>query len=139
MVRRERQGASHGISIRVARGLYYRPSAFRSQAVEWEETVHADTGMLGLTTKHIHFAVSRKRFRARYDRIVASGPYEDGLGRPPSKVPWRTAASPSTRRTPLPSTPTNWRGPRAQEGKGVPKSSVVKCPLETRNGLPKLW
>ena len=28
VVRRERQGASHGLSIRVARGLYYRPSTF---------------------------------------------------------------------------------------------------------------
>ena len=47
---------------------------------EWEETVHADTGMLGLATKHVHFAGSKKRSRVRYDRIVASGPYEDGSG-----------------------------------------------------------
>ena len=44
-----------------------------------EETVHADTGLLGLTTKHIYFAVSRKRFRVRYDRIVAFDPYQDGF------------------------------------------------------------
>ncbi len=47
VVQREHRGASHGLSIRVARGLYYRPSAFRSRPIEWEETVHADTGMLG--------------------------------------------------------------------------------------------
>ena len=80
VVRRERCGTSHGVSIRVARGLYYSPRQFRSRPIEWEETVHADTGMLGLTTKHIHFAGSRKRSRVRYDRIVASGPYEDGSG-----------------------------------------------------------
>ena len=80
VVRRERQGTSHGISIRVARGLYYRPSAFRSRPIEWEETVHADTGMLGLTTKHIYFAGSRKRFRVRYDKIVALDPFSDGFG-----------------------------------------------------------
>ena len=80
VVRRERQGTSHGISIRVARGLYYRPSTFRSRPIEWEETVHADTGMLGLTTKHICFAGSRKRFRVRYDKIVAFEPYDDGFG-----------------------------------------------------------
>ena len=56
-----RRGTSHGVSIRVARGLYYRPSAFRSRPIEWKETVHADTGMLGLTTKHIYFAGRRKR------------------------------------------------------------------------------
>ena len=48
VVRRERRGSSQGLSIRVARGLYYRPSTFRSRPIEWEETVHADTGMLGL-------------------------------------------------------------------------------------------
>ncbi len=31
VVRRERRGASHGVSIRVARGLHYRPSTFRSR------------------------------------------------------------------------------------------------------------
>ena len=36
--------------------------------------------MPGLTTKHIHFAGSRKGSRVRYDRIVASGPYEDRSG-----------------------------------------------------------
>ena len=84
VMHRERRGSSQGLSIRVARGLYYRPSTFRSRPIEWEETVHADTGMLGLTTKHIYFAGSRKRFRVRvrvrYDRIVALDPYGDGYG-----------------------------------------------------------
>ena len=80
VVRRERRGSSQGLSIRVARGLYYRPGTFRSRPIEWEETVHADTGMLGLTTKHIYFAGSRKRFRVRYDRIVAFEPFSDGSG-----------------------------------------------------------
>ena len=80
VVRRERLGSSQSLSIRVARGLYYRLSAFRSRPIEWEETVHADTGMLGLTTKHIYFAGSRKRFRVRYDRIVTFEPFSDGFG-----------------------------------------------------------
>ena len=78
--RRERRGASHGVSIRVAKGLYYSPRTFRSRAVEWEETVHEDTGLLGVTSKHIYFHGSRKRFRIRYDRIVSFEPYEDGIG-----------------------------------------------------------
>ena len=80
VVRRERQGTSHGVSIRVARGLYYSPRQFRSRPTEWEETVLADTGLLGLTTKHIYFAGSLKKFRVRYDRIVSFNPYEDGFG-----------------------------------------------------------
>ena len=100
VVRRERRGSSQGLSIRVARGLYYRSSTFRSRPIEWEETVHADTGLLGLTTKHIYFAPgygacrhhppmrrppacasgNRKKFRVRYDRIVSFDPYDDGFG-----------------------------------------------------------
>ena len=51
VTRRERRGSSHGLSIRVARGVCYRPGTFRSRRVEWEETVHQDTGLLGFTTK----------------------------------------------------------------------------------------
>ena len=78
--RRERRGTSHGVSIRVARGLYYRPSTFRSRVHEWEEDVHEDTGLLGVTTKHLYFHGSKKRFRVRLDKIVSFEPYSDGLG-----------------------------------------------------------
>ena len=80
VVRRERRGTSHGVGIRVARGLYYSPRQFRSRPIEWDETVHADTGLLGLTTKHPYFAGARKKFRVRYDKIVSFEPYEDGFG-----------------------------------------------------------
>ena len=64
----------------IARGLYYQPISFRNRPIEWEETVHADIGMLGLTTKHLYFAGARKKFRVRYDKIVSFEPYSDGLG-----------------------------------------------------------
>ena len=80
VTRRERRGTSHGLSIRVAKGLYYRPGMFRSHVREWEETVHLDTGLLGITSKHLYFHGRRKRFRIRYDRIVSFEPYDDGLG-----------------------------------------------------------
>ena len=80
VTRREMHGSSQGLTIRVARGIYYRPSAFKSRVVEWDETVRLDTGLMGLTTKHIYFAGDTKRFRVRYDRIVAFEPYSDGIG-----------------------------------------------------------
>ena len=80
VTRRERRGTSHGLSIRIAKGLYYRPGTFRARVHEWEETVHVDTGLLGITTKHLYFHGQRKRFRIRYDRIVSFEPYSDGIG-----------------------------------------------------------
>ena len=77
---REFRGSSHGLSIRIASGLYYRPSAFSGRSVTSEKTTHVDTGMLGITTKHLYFHGPAKRFRVRYDRIVSFEPYSDGLG-----------------------------------------------------------
>ena len=79
-MRRERRGTSHGLNAKVAKGLYYRPNTFRSRAVEWEEAIHADTGLLGFTTKHIYFSGPKKKFRVRYDKIVDFDPYEDRFG-----------------------------------------------------------
>ena len=70
VTRRERRGSSHGVSIRVARGLYYQPRTFRSRAVEWEETVHQDCGLPGFSAKHNHCSGPRKKFRVRHDRVV---------------------------------------------------------------------
>ena len=64
----------------MARGVYYRPGTFRSRSVEWDETVHQDTGLLGFTTKHLYFSGRRKKFRVRYDRIVDFEPFSDGIG-----------------------------------------------------------
>ena len=43
-----------GVSLWAVRSLYHRPSTFRSRSVEWEETVHPDTGLQGLTTEHTY-------------------------------------------------------------------------------------
>ena len=76
----------------LARGLYYRPSTFRSRPIEWDETIHADTGLLGLTTKHIYFTGRKKKFRVRYDRIVSFDPHPLPEMRPvPAQGPAGTA------------------------------------------------
>ena len=78
--RRERRGVSHGVSIRIARGLYYSPRTFRSQPYEYEETVNADNGLLALTNKHVYFHGGRKSFRIRYDKVVSFEQFRDGFG-----------------------------------------------------------
>ena len=80
VIRRERQGTSDGISTSMGRGMSYRSGTFRSRTIEWDEQVHADTGTLGFTTKHIYFAGKKERFRVRYDKIVAFECYSDGFG-----------------------------------------------------------
>ena len=78
--KRERVGGSMGTSVRVMSGFYIRNSRFRSHTEEEEVTEHVDTGVLGLTTKHIYFSGERRKFRVRYDKIVAFDYYRDGLG-----------------------------------------------------------
>ena len=74
------RGGSTGASVRVAKGIYLRQSAFRGHPVDVTETVQADSGILAITTKHIYFHGSQERFRVRYDKIVSFEPHDDGLG-----------------------------------------------------------
>ena len=73
-------GGYQGASVRVARGVYYRLGGFRGAPVIGSEAVHADTGALGITEKHLYFAGPAKSFRVRYDKIVSFTPYSDGFG-----------------------------------------------------------
>jgi len=73
-------GGSQGVSIRIAKGLYYRTGAFKGERVQTSETIHADTGLLGVTNKHIYFSGPSKRFRINYNKIVSFEPFSDGIG-----------------------------------------------------------
>ena len=77
---REYRGSSMGMSIRVAKGVYVRPSSFRGRTVETTSMEHTDDGLFGITTKHIYFKGENKAFRVRLDKIVSLDPYQDGLG-----------------------------------------------------------
>ena len=50
--------------------LKYLTRIIRSRSVDWEEHVHQDTGLLGISTKHVYFSGARKEFRVRYDQIL---------------------------------------------------------------------
>lgn len=73
-------GGSQGVSIRIAKGVYYRTGAFKGERVQTSETVHADSGLMGVTNKHIYFAGPLKRFRIAYNKIVSFEPFSDGIG-----------------------------------------------------------
>lgn len=78
--KRQYVGGSQGVSIRIARGVYYRIGGFKGYPVETQEMVHVDTGILALTDKHIYFGGERKSFRIPYSKIVSFRPYRDGIG-----------------------------------------------------------
>ena len=74
------QGSFQGVSIRVAKGLYYRTGGFQGNPVPTTQTLPVDTGILGITNKHLYFSGSKKSFRVAYTKIMAVTPYSDGIG-----------------------------------------------------------
>lgn len=73
-------GNSLGVSFRVMKGVYYRPGVFTGRTIERHSLTHVDSGMLGITNKHIYFGGQTKTFRVAYPKIVAFQPLQDGLG-----------------------------------------------------------
>ena len=84
VVSREFQAGSSGMSFRVARGVYYRTGSSRGRTVTTKSMEVVDSGMMGVTTKHIYWAGQEgfgnsQSFRIRLNRIVSLEPYEDGI------------------------------------------------------------
>jgi hypothetical protein len=63
---RQYVGGSHGVSVRIMKGVYYRTSAFKGQAVDRTERICVDNGLVALTNKHLYFSGSAKSFRVSY-------------------------------------------------------------------------
>ena len=55
----------------VSMGLYYLPTIFGRRIHEWEKNARVDTGLLGVTTKHLYFHGSRKRFRVWLEDLAS--------------------------------------------------------------------
>lgn len=76
--RRQYVGGSSGVSIRIAKGVYYRTSSFRGRPVDVQETVHMGRGPLAVTNLHLYFS-GHKSFRIRHNKIVSIEPHSDGV------------------------------------------------------------
>lgn len=74
------QGGYSGVSIRVAKGLYYRTGGFKGHPVKTDEMKYIDTGIFGLTNKHVYFASSVKNIRIPLAKIITINPYENAVG-----------------------------------------------------------
>lgn len=85
VTRREFQAGSSGMSFRIARGVYYRTGSSRGRTVTSKSMEVVDSGIMGITTKHIYWAGQQgfgnsKSFRIRLNRIVSLDDYIDGIG-----------------------------------------------------------
>jgi hypothetical protein len=78
--RRHIEGTSQGVSLRLMKGVTYRVGQFKGKPVETTERVHADTGRLIITDKHLYFSGPIKSFRVSYSNIVSFQAYSDGFG-----------------------------------------------------------
>lgn len=77
--RRHYVGGYQGVSIRIARGLYYRVGGFKGNPVETIETVRIGRGLMGVTTRHVYFSCPDASFRIRHDKVVSIEPFSDGV------------------------------------------------------------
>jgi hypothetical protein len=78
--RREFVGASNGVSIKIAKGVYYRTTAFKGRPVEHTERVHVDSGWVIITDKNIYFSGQKKSVRFPYQKIISFETYSNGIG-----------------------------------------------------------
>lgn len=79
-VQTQYRGSSHGLSIKIAKGLYYRPSAFQGKPIKTETLTKIDAGLFVVTDKSLYFSGSRKKARIKYSDIMALENYSDGIG-----------------------------------------------------------
>ncbi len=73
------EGGYSGVSVRIARGVYYRTAAFKGYPVETTESVLLGDGNLFVTNKHIYFSSSGKCLKIPVKKITALIPKSDGI------------------------------------------------------------
>lgn len=77
--RTEYVGGSHGISVRLTKGVYYRTGSFRGRPVKVDELTLQGTGMLAITTKHLYFWSPNTAFKVPFSKLISLETFEDGI------------------------------------------------------------
>ena len=71
----------HSLNVEVAPGITLGPESFPRREVEQEENHLVDTGTLGFSNRHLHFAGREERFRLRHEEIrILPHPHDGGEG-----------------------------------------------------------
>ncbi len=74
------EGRSQGISIKIAKGLYYRTGQFKGNPVRTTEMKLISVGILALTDQNLYFSSPVKSLRIPYQKILTINEYSDGIG-----------------------------------------------------------
>lgn len=90
VVRRQSVGASRGISVRVASGIYYRVGAFKGEPLVTSSLQPKYSGSLIITNKNVYFYSVQKSIRLPYGKILSFVPFEDGIGIQPDRMNAKT-------------------------------------------------
>ena len=74
------EGRSQGISVKVAKGVYYRTGHFKGNPVTTTQMTFIANGMFALTNKNIYFASTSKSLKIPYAKLISMTKYSDGIG-----------------------------------------------------------
>jgi hypothetical protein len=80
IVSRSRQGGYGGMSVRLARGIYYHFGGFKGESIDIETLKEIDYGGMLIATQNIYFGGPHTTFRIPYDHVVSFRPYSAGIG-----------------------------------------------------------
>ena len=75
---RNRSMVNQGVSIRIAKGVYYKTGEFKSKVAANLERIDHGLGLMAVTTKHIYYD-GAKTFRIPHSKIISMESYADGI------------------------------------------------------------
>ena len=75
----EWQSGNQGVSIRIAKGVYWRVGSSRGQTVRREYIQSSENGIFAVTNYHLFFKNYEKTIRIRIDKIISVSPTESSV------------------------------------------------------------
>lgn len=76
---RQYVGGSHGVSFRIAKGVYYHTGSTRGRSIPVTQIVTVDSGFLGITNKRVAFVGMKSSISAEWKKVLAAEPASDGV------------------------------------------------------------
>ena len=74
------EGRSQGVSIKIAKGVYYRTGNFKGNPVTNTQMTLLGSGLLALTNRNLYFSSSTKNLKTPFKKLISLTEYSDGIG-----------------------------------------------------------